>query len=323
MGMSKNSICVAVGLFVFATQINAQSQSPVPMSPNPVQTQQVQPVSGASNGVSVGATAPKTLPPLPTPGEEINFSEVVKGALGLTPDQIKELRRELDSRQRAASELPKKPPKPVTRSLTASTSPGAIPGVMRTFSGYASSLVIADSTGQPWPIENFTVGNKSLFEVGRLDAGDGSALSIVPLNPYASSNLLLYLRGLPTPISLSLISGQKEVDFRLDLRVQGKGPNAQISSMGLPISTNNQLTSVLEGVAPSDARALRVSNPEAQAWLTKEGTLYLRTSLQVISPAWLGSMRSTDGMNAYEMRPASNILILRDGSVERLTIEGM
>lgn len=321
-------VLMAVGLLL-ASLGSAHAQGMAPLSG----AQNVGNVGGAIvpvNGVNGGGAqanrptgVPGTLPPLPVPGEEINFSDLLRSSLGLTPEQIKEVRRELDKRQKAVSELPKTPPKPVTRSLSASVAPGAVPGVMRVFSGYASSLVVADSTGQPWPIENFAVGNKDLFEVERMDSGNGSTLSIVPLNPYASSNLVLYLKGLPTPVALSLVAGQKEVDFRLDLRVQGRGPNAQTSMAGLPVSTNNQLTSVLEGVAPSEARPLRVSSPEAQAWLTREGTMYLRTSLQVISPAWIGSMRSTDGMNAYELAPASSILILRDGVIERLIIEGM
>lgn len=307
------ALAMGVVLLGAAGAVSAQNG---PVSPTPV------------GGVGV---APQALPPLPAAagGAEVNFDELVKNTLGLTPNQIKELRKQMDVRQKAASELPRTPPKPVTTMINASTAPGSVPPVVRLFTGYATSLMITDSTGQPWPIENFTVGQKDLFEVKRLDPSKengtipGSALSIVPMNTYGTSNMIVYLRGLSAPIAISFVSGQKEVDFRVDLRVQGRGPNAQLAAAGLPASTNNALLSVLEGVAPSDAKVLRVSSPEAQAWLTKEGSVYLRTSLQVISPAWVGSMRSADGMSAYELRPASSILVLRDGAIQQLSIDGL
>ncbi len=313
MRLMRSHICVAALFCLSAGGVLAQNM----------------PASGTQNATpapAVAPIAPTALPPLPSGApvnEQVDFGELVRNSLGLTPEQIRILRKEMDQRQKAASELPKVPPKPVSRMVQTSPAPGTTPPVIRLFQGYATSLILSDASGQPWPVENFAEGNNTLFEVKRMDGPGGSALSIVPLNPYASSNLVVYLKGLPTPVPLSLVSGQKEVDFRVDVRVQGRGPNTQYSVAGLPPATNTALTSVLEGVSPDGGKALRVSDKEAQAWLTKEGSLYLRTHLQVISPAWIGSMRSTDGMNVYEMQPVSSILVLREGNIERLTIQGL
>ena len=293
----------------------AQQYQPLP------QPQQAQPQ----------ATAPTSLPPLPPsqqgqtitlPAPQANFNEVLESALVLNPGQIREVRKQANTRMRAAQELPQTPPKQVTSLITASPSPGSTSPVLRLYPGYASSVMVTDSTGAPWPIENYTIGHKDNFEVKRLDGVNGSILSVVPLQYYANSNLVLVLKGLASPITISFIAGQKEVDLRADVRVQAKGPNAQLSVGGLPQSTNTQLLSVLEGVPPAEAKQLKVSVPEAQAWMGKNGRLYLRTSLPVISPSWLGSVRSSDGASAYEMMPSTSLLVMKDGQIKQVGVEG-
>ena len=283
---------------------------------------QTAPVVGAPLPLGQQATAPQNLPPLPAAMQTVpNFEEILNQTLGLTPDQIKELRRQQNLRQKAASELPMTPPKPVTSTVQASSAPGSVAPVIRAFSGFASAVTVMDSTGALWPIENFVVGHEKLFEVKRLDGEKGSMLSIVPLSNYGQTNMLVYLKGM-SPIVLSLISGQKEVDFRTDVRVQGLGPNAQVAVGGLPASTNPFLYTVLEGVPPVDSRELKVNGGDARAWLSKAGLMYLRTPLKVISPSWIGSARAPDGMSAYEMKPANSIRIIRDGKIETIGVEG-
>lgn len=283
--------------------------------------------AGAQPAPSAGAALPpQNLPPLPaTPPAEsqgANFDDVMAQTLGLTPEQIRELRKAANARQRAASEFPSTPPKPVNTQVTASPAPGSVPPVVRLFTGFASSVTITDATGAPWPIENFTVGHDKQFDVKRMDGPTGSTLSIVPMGYYMQSNMLLYLKGLSAPIAITFLAGQKEVDFRTDVRVQARGPNSQITVGGLPQSTSSALLSLLEGVSPAESKELKVGSPEAKAWMTKSGRLLVRTSLQVISPGWIGSTRSSDGMSAYEMMPASSLLVLKDGRIQSVSVEG-
>jgi intracellular multiplication protein IcmK len=287
--------------------------------------------AGAQPAPVVGMTlpaaqqAPQNLPPLPVGVAEQtapNFDEILTHTLGLTPQQIRELRRQQNLRQRAASELPVTPPKQILGSVSASPAPGSTPPVIRLFSGYASALTFVDSTGSLWPIENYAVGHDKMFDVKRMDSERGSILSVVPMGTYAQSNLIVYLRGLSSPIILSFVTGQKEVDLRTDVRVQGLGPNAQVAVGGLPASTNPALYTILEGVPPSDAKELKLSGGEGRAWLSKSGRMYLRTPMKVISPTWIGSARSADGMSAYEMMPANSIRILRNGQIETVGLEG-
>jgi len=209
--------------------------------------------------------------------------------------------------------------------VVASLAPGATPPVVRLAPGFATSIVVTDSSGSPWPIQNFVIGNASSMDVKRPVERDpeGSSLSIVPKGYYSQSNLVLYLKGLATPVSMTFITGQKQVDYRVDLRVLGSGPNARVpQSAGMPAGTNSQLLSLLEGVAPEGAKALRVSDPAAQAWMAKTGHVLVRTNLQIISPAWIGSVRSADGTTAYEMPAVPSILCLRDGQITSVSLQG-
>lgn len=285
-----------------------------------------QPAPNVGSPMPMQATQqmPQTLPPLPSgmPSVEPNFEEVMARVLGLTPDQIRELRRQQNQRQRAASELPMPAPKQVLGSVTASPAPGSAPPVIRLFPGYASAMTFVDSTGSLWPIENFAIGHDKLFDIRRMDGEKGSMLSVAPLGNYAQSNLVVYLKGLSSPIIVAFVTGQKQVDLRTDVRIQGLGPNAQVAVGGLPASANPALFTLLEGVAPSDSKELRMIGGEGRAWLSKSGTMYVRTSMRVISPNWISSTRSADGTSAYEMKPANSIRVLRDGRIDTVNIEG-
>lgn len=302
-------------------QQSGQPQQQVAGAPGAAGQKPMPPQGGSS------VPPPSALPPLPASAPAgPNFDDALSTLLGLTPDQIRDLRKAANARQRAASEYPVTPPKPVNTSVVASLAPGSTPPVIRLFPGFATSIVVTDATGAAWPIENFAVGHKDLFDVKRLDSGvpgvSGSTLSIVPLGYYAQSNIVLHLKGSSTPVSISFVSGQKEVDFRADVRVQGRGPNAQLAAAGLPASTNTQLLSLLEGVFPSDAKRLRSSSSDVEAWMTKSGRLFVRTGISLISPAWIGSIRSPDGTTAYEMMPTNSVLVMRDGQIKQIAIEG-
>lgn len=317
-------IAAAVSMFCTGHSFANGVQQPTGQAAAQV-VQQSLPASVVTGAPLPGSGLPMNLPSFQQQAPMApDVDKVMSDMFGLSPEQIRELRKQSTLRQKAASEYPGGMPKAVTSRITASTAPGSTPPVVRLFPGFATSLVVTDSSGSPWPIENFSVGHKDLFEVKRLDRSspEGSALSIVPLGYYAQSNIILYLKGLSTPISVSFVSGQKEVDFRTELSVQGMGPNAQIAAAGLPSSTNSQLLSLLEGVAPANAKVLKTGTSEAQAWMTAEGKMFVRTKLPLISPAWIGSVRSVDGMTAYEMQPTSSLLVMREGRITTLSVEG-
>jgi intracellular multiplication protein IcmK len=250
------------------------------------------------------------------------FSGVIGQMLPMTPSQIVRLRQLFNETQQAAATTGGVPPRPATTSVLVNLSPQATPPVIRLGAGYITSVVFMDSTGQAWPIEAYSIGDPMSFNI-QWDK-KGNTLLIQAMSFYKRSNLAIILRGLNTPVMLTLLSGQEAVDYRVDLRVPGMGPNAVYIQNGLPDAANSILLDVLNGIPPKDAKILKVAGGDCQAWLLND-RLFLRTSLDVISPAWKAVMSSIDGTHAYELQPSPVVLALQHGkdTTITLTLEGL
>ena len=263
----------------------------------------------------------RELPPLPTSSNEL--PNVVSDQLGITPAQIRSLHETVDARQQAAADMIN-PPKSVTSSITVSLAPGSTPPVIRPFYGTTTSFLVVDSTGQPWPVENIHNGNDAMFKIDRLDGPGGSSFTIDAQQPYGQSNLILKLKGVPTPVVITLVAGQKVQDSRVEVRVEGRGPNASqpIVSQSLPQGTNSALLPVLDGIAPVGGVPLKVLGASGvQAWLTPDGRMVVRSPYRLLSPV-MAAISSADGTTVYKLPATPKLLTLQNGAYVYLTVTG-
>jgi intracellular multiplication protein IcmK len=250
------------------------------------------------------------------------FSNTVQQMMPMSPEQIKTLRYMFDQSQHAAATYPGTAPRPTSSSVIVNLSPGATPPVIRLRAGYISSLDFLDSTGAAWPVAAYDLGDPKDFNVQWNRTGN--TLLIQATSTYKPGNLAVMLKGHDTPVMLTLMPGQSNVDYRVDLRVPGMGPNAQADTSGLPSTENPQLINFLDGVPPNGANALVISgdNNQSQAWLYGN-KIYLRTTTTVLSPGWISSMSSPDGTHVYELPKAPVILASLQGTMIQLTIKGL
>lgn len=260
------------------------------------------------------------LPPLPTPANV--FPGVVEDQIGVTPKEIRSLHKEVDARQRAASEWVN-PPKSVNTSISASLSPGSTPPIIRPFYGASTSFMIVDATGAPWPVENARNGNGALFEIDRLDGPQGSVFTVDALQPYGQSNIILKLKGEETPLVINLVAGQKTQDATVQVRVQGLGPNAQApQGESMTPGTNADLMPVLDGVPPTGGARLDVQGAAGvSAWLMPDRTMILRSPYRLRSP-FIDAIHSPDGTQVYRLPATTKILAEVAGQDVYLTIAG-
>jgi len=252
-----------------------------------------------------------------------SFQNVTNQAFPLTPTQIQSLNNMLDDTLRAQAAAPyDAPPMPTSTSLLVNLDPGATPPVIRLSKGFVSSLVFIDSSGAPWPIEAYDLGNPSAFNI-KWDT-KSNTLMVQAMAAYTYGNLAVKLQNLNTPVMLTLVPGQKQIDYRVDLRIQGMGPNAKpsIGGNGLPGQADPVLLDILDGIAPPDAKQLVINGGLADAWLLKND-LFVRTRFDLISPGWVSKMSSADGTNAYKLQPTPLLLISRYGKVVSLKVEGL
>jgi intracellular multiplication protein IcmK len=254
--------------------------------------------------------------------DDLAFKQVEEQLFPLTPEQIIRLKQKYHTSEFAQASSAGTPPKPTATSQFVNLSPGSTPPVIRLSQGFVSSLVFLDSTGAPWPITAYDLGDPTAFNI-QWDR-TGNTLMIQATKLYTYGNLAVKLSGLNTPVMLTLIPGQKAVDYRVDLRIQGAGPNAKSLPMedGIPPAASDLLLHVLEGVPPDGSTRLTVSGGDARAWLLDD-RMFVRTNLTVLSPGWIGSMTSADGMHAYEMQKAPVLLVSWHGKVMQLKVEGL
>ena len=260
------------------------------------------------------------------------FLKTKEALFPLTPEQIKSIRYQFNETKQASSVTSKVPAKPVSSAIAVNLSPGATPPVIRLSSGFVSSLIFLDSTGAPWPIKAYDIGDPQSFNVQwnpgteseeKARVSMSNTMLIQPSTMYKTGNLAVMLRGLNTPVMITLIPGQKVVDYRVDIQVPGAGPQANTAVLSkMPIGSNPNLLNVLNNIAPTGAKSLRVEGGDAQAWV-KGKTMYLRTPLTLVSPSWISTMSSSDGLvNVYTCQVASSLLAIYHGQIIKLSVKG-
>jgi intracellular multiplication protein IcmK len=314
-----------------ANQATLNQAAPVAMQPPALAQQQLPSVMPTPPATAVPQPSPPSTPsashpsaPLPVADVGANlsdeaFANMTKSALPLSPAQIRTLHLLFDANQRAIAEYPGTPPRPTSTSVAVNLAPGATPPVIRLTSGFVTSMVFLDSTGAPWPIKAYDMGDPKSFNV-QWDK-ESNTLLIQAITQYKVGNLAVILQGLNTPVMITLIPGQQAVDYRVDLRVPGLGPNAIPTQVGLPGVGSPYLLNVLDGIPPPGSKQLNVTGGDADIWLLNN-RIYVRTRLTILSPGWISTLSSADGTHAYEMMPAPLVLASYHGKVVKLRIEG-
>jgi len=278
--------------------------------------------SASSAAPAVGSGQSQQKPTENTVSDQA-FSSTVRNIMPMSPEQIKTLRYMFDESQKAAAVYPGgQPPRPTSSSIIVNLSPGATPPIIRLRSGFVTSLVFLDATGSPWPIAAYDLGDPNSFNV-QWDRR-GNTLLVQSQTTYKPGNLAVILKGSNTPVMITLLPGQQNVDYRVDLRVPQMGPNAKADVDGLPAVENPMLISFLDGVAPKGAHPVVVmgDGSQSQGWLYG-GKLYLRTRETVLSPGWLSSMSSPDGTHVYELPKTPVVLASQQGTMIQLMIKGL
>ncbi len=253
--------------------------------------------------------------------------DLVNQTLSLSPDDIKYLKRELYKRKKAAQSPPEPPPRPITRTLLIDLSPGAAPPVIRVAERNGASLIFTDSTGAVWPI--LTVNNfaQDVFDV-LVPVKNGGVLNIAAKGAYGQGNLAVFLKDLNVPIIFCLYAGQKETDFRVDVRLPRRGPNAKAITISTPQAPefDQWLIDILSDTPPITAQkvSLKFENSEnpindTKAWIIGEN-LYIRTPYSPISPGIKGYLSSNDGMTAYKLNKTSLILLSVKGEIYKVRV---
>ncbi len=322
MMTSSVSFASSFGVSGTSTANNPSSQSQPTQQAPQQQVAQPQAMPSQSEASSSGSASSDVLGDTSI-GQDA-FLKTQQTLMPLSPDEIKTLRKKYDDTQKAVAAEPNAAPKPTSSSVIVNLSPGSTPPVIRLKAGYITSLVFLDSTGQPWPITAYDLGNPGSFNIQPTTPdGKTNTMLVQASSTYQSGNLAVMLKGQNTPVMLTLMPGQQAVDYRVDLRVPGMGPNAKPTTDGLPQSSDPMLISFLDGVPPQGAKSLKLEGGgDSQVW-SYANHLYVRTRLTLMSPSWLSTMSSPDGTHVYQLTMSPILLVSDHGKLMQLKIEGL
>jgi intracellular multiplication protein IcmK len=288
------------------------------------------PVDVSPNYTSANPNAPQTqratgLPPLP---EGKAFQHTLKAAMPLTPAQIAQLRTAINA-NRQAQEAPLAPAMPRLSTINARIGVGNPPAIA-VQGGFVSTINVVDAYGRPWPIVRYSLGNPKAFTASV--AGNSAAIS--DLQPYAQSNLALYLQGEATPLMVALVPGAQSdsgggvVDYSVRIRVNNPEPGLPAPAGGMAGGADytNTLLSIVQGVGPAGAKHLRVvgdpARVEAWTWEGPRGTrLLLRAPATVIAPAWLATMQGPGGIQAWVLPDVHVVTLSQDGRTRMVVVK--
>ena len=176
--------------------------------------------------------------------------------------------------------------------------------------------------GKPWPVQDIAwAGNFEVFEVE--EGGDGyfNTLRITPQSEFAYGNMSISMLDLQTPIIISLETSRDIVHYRYDAIVPERGPFAQtpLIESGMSLSAGEvDMAAILEGALPPSAVKMNVSGIDNRTTAYRySGLTYLRTPLTLLSPGWISSTSSADGMRVYAMEHAPVVLLSNNGNMVR------
>lgn len=264
---------------------------------------------------------PPGQPPLPS------FISTVKGQ-SLSPDEIIELKKLLDGQQKAEAATETTPSMPDLRIVNVDLSPGGTPPVVRISGAQGSVLTFLDAEGKPWPISGIANFTKKLFDA-EIPIKNGHLISISPKKEFGMGNMAVFLKDLPSPITLTILAGQNLVDYRVDFRIPKLIGDKSILPEKVSPTVDPIMLSVLsDTVSSADARQIKVSPEESgvEAWekaSDKEKTLLIRTAGVLLSPAPIAGKKATsaDGTNAYECPLTPVVTLLLNGKATDITLD--
>jgi intracellular multiplication protein IcmK len=251
------------------------------------------------------------------------FDAALQGVLPLRPDEIRTLLEHFDRTQESV-EVPVYPaPKPEVTVETVSLDPGAPPAVVKVAYGHVTTLTILDMSGSPWPIEDISwAGN---FEVVESSSSQGShIIRISPQSEFANGNMSIRLLTLKTPVIITLETSRDIVHYRFDAIIPDYGPMAEAPLIDQGITTvagNTDISSILQGILPKDAKKLDVSGVDGRTTAYSFGKqTFVRTPLTLLSPAWSSSVTSADGMRVYAIQDSPVLLLSDKGKMVRARV---
>lgn len=278
---------------------------------------------GAQEAASSGGAAPKDAAAKREQVQKL-FEESLRQMMPLSEGQIQQYREWSDKRDRALMPVS---PDLRSRTVRVALEPGKEPVRVATTANVATSLLVHDATGQPWPITSVTNGAPALFQVLRPEIADANLLNILPTQPHGSTTLVVSLEKQDIPLVVRLESDsvrgvERKADALVLLQIAQHGPRA---SVPLVEETQETVTSAmmafLDHVPPDGATRVGIKPALDATEIWKFGDAhYVRTRHTLVWPAWTAVVNGAGSVKCYELPVTSRIMVSKHGKVQSLVL---
>jgi len=246
----------------------------------------------------------------------------------LTPKEIVNLRRQIDERKDAFTEnITGRPPaRPTSTQTTVDLSPGSTPPVLRLAPRQGATIMFVDAAGRPWPVEAADNFNDAGYAVSQM----AEHVFSVGMKQPQIGNIAFKLKDIARPVSVTVMPAQDATDYNLDLVVPkfvgGMPPTAMASAAPAPTHMADELMAYLYRTPPREARRLTVGGSgtdEIMAWQISPTSMAVRTSAQILSPAWMRRQGSSDGVFVYQLPVTPVVVISQGGELRNVALGGI
>lgn len=265
--------------------------------------------------------------PMPLPLSAPNLkNEALERIAPMTPDQVRELRIDLDARTKAMQQALEVQAKPVRRQIVIDLSPGATPEVIRTAFAQGSILSFVDAAGRPWAVQAVENFNPAGFDAALFGT---SSVSVGVVQPSArAGNIGILLEGVSTPLMFTFVTGQPEVDYALEVQLSRFVPGQPLpvgAVDGSPSQNVSELMGFLLNTPPESAANLKSDSPHVKAWQISATKMIIRAEGIVVAPAFTRKQSSQSGVSVYEVPLSPHILVTlkTQNQLARVSISGL
>ena len=253
---------------------------------------------------------------------EDGFDSAIEQVFPMTPEMVRRYLKILEENERASAGTPE--PAPIRAAEMIAFDPSAAPPRIHVAPGIATAVGFYDSTGSPWPVRQYVLGDGERFQVIQL--GDGSnTLTVSALSRFGWTNLVVALSDEPSPVVLRITVGRDRAHYRTNIQIMKPGPDAALDfetpSEEPSFPSDPNLLDIVGGLGPAvPAIDIPVNGVEASAWLVG-GEIYIRSRHALLSPAWSASLSGLHGVRAYKVPLSSVLLFSISGRITRADLD--
>lgn len=216
-------------------------------------------------------------------------------------------------------------PRPVISTMNVDLSPGSTPPIVRVSDQTGTILSFLDANGNEWKITHVINLSSGVIEAQDkpLSQNYGNTMYVKVKVSGTSGNIAIFLEDYSTPIIVTVLSAQKDVDYRVDFRIPAlinvggskggglttNGSYSQDTQGSGRTEWDDKMVTASMGIKPDGCDPKKTSNKDVMVWSCDKEQFIIRSHGVLLSPAPLNGKKiiASDMTKVYVI-PASPIL---------------